>query len=91
MYPLESMQELEILACFPVYKSLDHGRITLIYGILRGCYENEKNKYITRLVFSRFFDIRENLGHIKEKPTRKTCFSRETKRLGLRIYLAKFC
>ena len=84
------MQEFEILACFPVYMSPHHDRITLIYGISRGCYENEKIKYITRLVFSRFFDIRENLGHIKEKPTRKTCFSREMKRLDLRIYLAKF-
>ena len=44
-----------------------------------------------RLVFSRFFDIRVNLGNVKEKPTRKTYFSREMKRLVLRIYLAKFC
>ena len=46
---------------------------------------------VARLVFSRFFDIRGNLGNVKEKPTRKTCFSREMKRLALRIYLAKFC
>ena len=44
----------------------------------------------TRLVFSRFFDIRGDLGNVKEKPTRKTCFSREMKHLALRIYLAKF-
>ena len=44
-----------------------------------------------RLVFSRFFDIRGNLGNVKEKPTRKTCFSREKKRLAPRIYQAKFC
>ena len=44
-----------------------------------------------RLVFSRFFDIRGSLGNVKEKPTRKTCFCREMKRLALRIYLAKFC
>ena len=44
-----------------------------------------------RLVFSPFFDIRGILGNIKEKPTRKTCFCREMKRLALRIYLAKFC
>ena len=44
-----------------------------------------------RLVFSRFFYICENLGNVKEKPTRKTCFSRKMKRLALRIYLAKFC
>ena len=41
------------------------------------------------LVFSRFFDFRGNLGNVKEKPTRKTCFCREMKRLTLRIYLAK--
>ena len=49
------------------------------------------NRVSGRLVFSRFFDIRGNLGNAKEKPTRKTCFSREMKRLALRIYLAKFC
>ena len=45
----------------------------------------------SRLVFSRFFDIRGNLESVKEKPTRKTCFSREQKRLAPRIYQAKFC
>ena len=49
------------------------------------------NRVSSRLVFSRFFDIRGNLGNAKEKPARKTCFSREMKRLALRIYLAKFC
>ena len=44
-----------------------------------------------RLVFSRFFYICRNLGYVKEKPTKKICFSRELKRLVLRIYLAKFC
>ena len=44
-----------------------------------------------RLVFSRFFDIRGNLGNVIEKPTRKTCFSHEKKRLAPRIYQAKFC
>ena len=44
-----------------------------------------------RLVFSRFFDLRGNLLNVKEKPTRKTCFSREKKRLAPRIYQAKFC
>ena len=43
-----------------------------------------------RLVFSQFLDLRGNFGNVKEKPTRKTCFSREKKRLTLRIYLAKF-
>ena len=47
--------------------------------------------YLDRLVFSRFFDIRGNLGNVKEKTTRKTCFSREKKRLAPRIYQAKFC
>ena len=49
------------------------------------------NTLFIRLVFSWFFDICGNLGNFKEKPTRKTCFSREMKRLALRIYLAKFC
>ena len=37
-----------------------------------------------RLVFSRFLDLPGNLGTVKEKPTRKTCFSREKKRLAPR-------
>ena len=47
--------------------------------------------YLDRLVFSRFIYIRGNLGNVKEKTTRKTCFSREKKRLAPRIYQAKFC
>ena len=47
--------------------------------------------YMDRLVFSRFLDLRGNLGIVKEKPTRKTCFSREKKSLAPRIYQAKFC
>ena len=47
--------------------------------------------HIGRLVFSRLFYICGNLGNVKEKPTRKTCFSREMKCLALCIYLAKFC
>ena len=43
-----------------------------------------------RLEFSRFLDLRGNLGNVEEKPTRKTCSSREKKRLAPRIYLAKF-
>ena len=48
---------------------------------------------LIRLVFSRFLDLRGNLGNVKEKPTRKTCFSREKKRLAPRTstHLAKFC
>ena len=48
-------------------------------------------KYEYRLVFSRFLDLWGNLGIVKEKPTRKTCFSREKKRLAPCIYQAKFC
>ena len=43
-----------------------------------------------RLVFSRFLDLNRNLGNVKEKPTRKTCFSCERKRLAPRVYQAKF-
>ena len=48
------------------------------------------DSYPIRLVFSRFLDLRGNLGVVKEKPTRKTCFSREEERLARRIYLAKY-
>ena len=44
-----------------------------------------------RTVFSRFLDLDRNLGIVKEKPTRKTCFSRKKKRPAPRIYQAKFC
>ena len=44
----------------------------------------------SRLVFSRFLDLRGNLGIVKEKPTRKNCFSREKKRAASRIYQANF-
>ena len=43
-----------------------------------------------RLVFSRFLDLRGNLGIVKEKPTRNTCFSREKKHLAPRIYQENF-
>ena len=43
-----------------------------------------------RLVFSRFLDLHRNLEIVKEKATRKTCFSREEKRLPPRIYQANF-
>ena len=29
-----------------------------------------------RVAFTGFLDLRENLGNVKEKPTRKICFSR---------------
>ena len=45
----------------------------------------------SRLVFSRFLDLHGNFGIVKEKPTRKTCFSCEKKCLAPRIYRAKFC
>ena len=58
----------------------------------RACEKNFKYYlWQTRLVFSRFFDLLGNLRIVKEKPTRKTCFSREKKRLAPRIYQAKFC
>ena len=44
-----------------------------------------------RLEFSQFLDLRRNFGDVKENPIRKTCFSREKKRLAPRIYLVKFC
>ena len=48
-------------------------------------------RVFSRLVFSRFLDLRGNLGIVNEKPTRKTCFSREKKHLAPHIYKAKFC
>ena len=45
---------------------------------------------LVRLVFRRFLDLCGSLGIVKEKPTRKTCFSREKKGLAPRIYQAKF-
>ena len=47
-------------------------------------------KFQSRLVFSRFLDLGRNLGKVKEKPIRKTCFTREKKRLDLLIFQAKF-
>ena len=48
-------------------------------------------KFSNPLVFSWFLDLLGNLGNVKEKPIRKTCLSREKKRLAPRIYLAKLC
>ena len=53
--------------------------------------KNKKPRTTNRLEFSRFLDLRGNLGNVKEKPTRKTCFSRGKKRLATRNQLAKFC
>ena len=53
--------------------------------------EENSDSRLVRLIFSRFFDIHRNLGNVKDKPNRKTCFSREMKRLAWRIYLTKFC
>ena len=53
------------------------------------CFESFSKFH--RLVFSRFLDLGGNLGIVKEKPTRKTCFSREKKRIASPIYQAKFC
>ena len=53
--------------------------------------ENRPFSQECRLVFSRFLDLRGSLGNVKVKPTTKTCFSHEKKRLAPSIYLAKFC
>ena len=50
--------------------------------------EVSKGEY--RLVFSQCLNLRGNLGIVKEKPTRKTCFSREKECLAPRVYQAKF-
>ena len=43
------------------------------------------------LRYLQILDLRGNLENVKkEKPTRKTCFSCEMKRLALRIYLENF-
>ena len=44
-----------------------------------------------RLAFSRISGLHRNFEIVKEKPTRKTCFSHEKKHLAPRIYQAKFC
>ena len=74
-----------ILVVTPTFKNKHQSTKQNIFSELASVYDP------VRLVFSRFFDIRGNLGNVKEKPTRKTCFSREMKRLALSIYLAKFC
>ena len=51
----------------------------------------KKNTRVVSIDVSRFLDLCGNLGNGKEKPTRKTCFSREKKRLTPRINQAKFC
>ena len=43
------------------------------------------NRIMFRCVFSRFLDLRGNLGVVKEKPARKTCFSHEKMYLPPRI------
>ena len=62
--------------------------LTIILDHFTKTYDNYL--IMGRLVFSRFLDLRENLGIVKKK-TRKTCFSREKKRLAPRIYQEKFC
>ena len=47
------------------------------------CNEAILLQSMTRLVLSRFFYILGNLENVKEKSIRKTCFSREMKRLAL--------
>ena len=50
--------------------------------------EKQKKKKQTSILS--IFWLSRNLGNVKEKPSRKTCFSREMKRLALRIYLFNF-
>ena len=59
---------------------------------LRGLYNERLLHHIqhARPVFSRFLDLRGNLGKIKEKLIRKICFSHEKKHLTPRIDQAKF-
>ena len=45
-------------------------------------YEHFYWHCLHRLVFSRIFYIHRNLGNMKEKPTRKTCFSSEIEAPG---------
>ena len=45
---------------------------------------------MVRQVFSRIFYLRRNLENVKEKPTRKTCYPLEKKRLTPPIYPSNF-
>ena len=46
------------------------------YAMTIGC--PKENLHYSRLAVSRFFYFHENLENVKEKPTRKPCFSRFT-------------
>ena len=58
-------------------------------------HERLKNTIDLLLFYGEYFygfsESVGSLGILKEKPTRKTCFSHEKKRLARRIYQAKFC
>ena len=56
----------------------------------RGFSEMSVRRFYSRLVFSWFLDLCGYFGNAREKPTRKTCFFCEKKRLNPRIYQAKF-
>ena len=53
-------------------------------------YRSEVTKQVDWYLVGFFYFCR-TLRNAKEKPTRKTCFSREMKRLALSIYLSNFC
>ena len=77
-----------------VFKFLDSQQYSYITNINNWAvaqYDIDAHVGTYRLIFSRFLELRGNLGIVKEKPTRKTCFSREKKRLAPRIYHAIFC
>ena len=65
--------------------------IAKFHVIFRDLFVGTKHNFRHSLVFNGYLDLRGNLGNVKEKPTRKTCFFCEEKQLALRIYLAKFC
>ena len=72
--------------CRPYFEVFIHG-----FKVQRVLIKRFSFQKLSRLVVSRFLDLRGNLGIVKEKPTKKTCFSREKKHLAPCIYLAKLC
>ena len=62
----------QICISLPLKKKYRHLGTAGIY-----CFTSRCSPVLIRLVFSRILDLRGNLGIVKEKPARKTCFSRE--------------
>ena len=65
-----------LLITFVTHKLQEHLNFSNTFSYLFHNYDVTSLENI-RLVFSPFFDIRGNFGNVKEKPARKTCFSRE--------------